>query len=490
MGAPRKGSAVRFALGLVAAAVLLGGCGPTGERSGTDQEEVPPAERGTYLHVVAPSVVARGEKTEVRLRVITQAGLPDYDFEGAFRFQASSPDVEFPPNLIVEPMKEGWFRLQDLVFDQRGVQFLKGEVPKDTVEALANPINVIDDPGYRIYWGDLNGHSDLSSGVKSPGVYFWYARTVALLDFVALTDNDREERLEKVLDDFAFHDIEKVVEEEHNQPGRFVAFVGMEWTSREYGNRLVLFSRSPESLPSVAAGYDTPAKLRAALPEGSVMIVPHPSGSAAADPVDPASVDTADLVEVYSSRGDFEAPGSARPSTQETAGASVGDLLKRGWRPGFVGDSDTELSTPGNPRGFSTQDHPWPGGLTAVLAPELTREAVLEALREHRCYATTGMRYLLEFMVDGNPMGSVMRVPVGHRAEVYGSLGSTTRWVRVEIVGPDGPVAELTPDPEDADVVELEHTTDAVTEPTWIYLRGVDEHGGMAWSSPVYLVPE
>ena len=49
---------------------------------------------------------------------------------------------------------------------------------------------------------------------------------------------------------------------------------------------------------------------------------------------------------------------------------------------------------------------------------------------------------------------------------------------------------EVTPDPAEADVVELEHTMDPVTEPTWIYLRGVDEFGGMAWSSPVFLVPE
>jgi hypothetical protein len=87
-----------------------------------------------------PSVVQRGEKTEVRLRVLTQAGLPDYDFEGAFRIEAAPPTVQFPENMAVEPMKEGAFRIADVVFPDTGVHFLRGSVPGDTVQALANPL--------------------------------------------------------------------------------------------------------------------------------------------------------------------------------------------------------------------------------------------------------------------------------------------------------------------------------------------------------------
>ena len=421
--------------------------------------------------------------------MLTQAGLPDYDFEGAFRIQASSPDTEFPEDMVVEPMQEGWFRVQDLVFPQGGVQYIKGSVPGDTVQALANAFNVVEDPEYKVFWGDLNGHTDLSSGVKAPGVYFWFARAVSLLDFVVLTDNDAEESLQKVLDDVAFADIAQLVDEEKNDPGAFVAMVGMEWTSREHGNRLVYFSETPETLPTVAAGYDTPEKLRAALPPGSVVAVPHPSGSALSPPLDPASLAGEELVEMYSSVGVFEAAESLRPSSQETPGRFVQDLLAAGHRFGILGNSDTRLSTPGNPRGFSTDDHPYPGGLTAVLAKELTRESILEALRERRCYATTGVRYLMEFTVDGQPMGSEIRVPAGHQAQVYGALGSTSRWTRIEFIGPDGTVELLTPEGGDADVVELEATM-PVNEPTYVYLRGVDEFGGMCWSSPVFLLPE
>ncbi|MGH2570617.1 MAG: DUF3604 domain-containing protein, partial [bacterium] len=147
------------------------------------------------------------------------------------------------------------------------------------------------------------------------------------------------------------------------------------------------------------------------------------------------------------------------------------------------------FTTPGNPRGFAYGEHRFPGGLTAVLAKELTRESVLEALRERRCYATTGLRYLVEFTVDGRPMGARIEVASGHRAKVYGSLGSITNWKRVDIVGPKGPVATLTPEGEVTDVVEIAHDTDPITAPTFLYLRGIDEFGGIAWASPVTLIP-
>jgi hypothetical protein len=235
---------------------------------------------------------------------------------------------------------------------------------------------------------------------------------------------------------------------------------------------------------------DTPAKLRAALPEGAIIAIPHPSGSAQRPPVDPASIGDAELVEVYSSRGIFESPGGHRPSSQETPGAAVRDLLAGGYGGAFIATGDYELSIPGNPRPFPHGDHPYSGGLTAVLAKELTREAILDALRRGRCYATTGPRFLLEFTVDGQQMGSELRVKKGHVAEIYGSLGAAADWLRVEIVGPAGPVAVLTPEPGEADVVDLEARTEPIDAPAWFYLRGVTETGDMAWSSPVRVVPE
>jgi hypothetical protein len=473
--------------------LLLAACGGGGGDGGAGgdagaADSTPVAQRGTYLNVVLPSVIRTGVPQTVELRVITQAGVPDYDFEGAFRIDASASGVEFPEQMLMEPTKEGSFVLHGLKFHDTGVQFVRGGVPGDTVQQMANPVVVMDDPEWNVYWGDLNGHSDLSAGSRSPGLYYWYAKSVALLDFAALTDNDQTG--DKLLDLEAFRGLPEVIAE-FDAPGSFVGLLGFEWSSRQYGHRLVWFEAPPAELPTIASGADTPEKLRAALPEGAVVALAHPSGSKENPPADPALVGKGgeELVEVYSSLGVFETAGTPRASSQETPGASVIDLLQKGFRAGFIATSDTRLTTPGNPRGFAYDDHRFPAGLTAVLAKELTREAVLEALRERRCYATTGLRYLLEFTVDGRTMGTRIDVPRGHRAKVYGSLGSTTNWKRVDIIGPKGPVATLVPEGEETDVVEIAHDTDPITEPTYFYLRGIDEFGGMAWASPVTLIP-
>ncbi len=465
-----------------------GGAGDSGRGTANEAASTPPAELGTYLTVVAPSVVAVDEPFTVRLRPVTQAGLPDYDFEGRYRIDVRGPGVKFPDPVTIEVTQEGVNVAAGIRLTEPGVQFLRCVVPGDSVEALANPINAVRDPEFRIYWGDLNGHSDLSSGSRGAGVFFWYAKSVSLLDFAALTDNGTWE--DRALDDATFKEVTEYGIVDHEEPGRFVIVPAFEWSSPTYGHRLVYFREVPETLPTVAAGYDTPDKLRAALPADAILGVAHPSGASTAPATDPASVGGERLAEIYSALGSFEQPASHRPSTSETTGTFVSDLLNAGARIGFTASGDTRTTTPGNPRGMVLGDNRYPGGLTAVLATELTRDAVLEALRERRCYATTGLRYLLEFTVDGQQMGSEIRVAPGHTAEVYGALGSKTNWVRVEIVGPGGAIAVVTPEGDSSDVIEITATTDPVSAPTWLYLRGVDEFGGMAWSSPVFLLPE
>src|SRR5690606_27015830 len=57
------------------------------------------------------------------------------------------------------------------------------------LEAESNPLVVRADAP-RLLWGDLHGHTNWSDGTGLPEDYFRYARDVAALDVVALTDHD------------------------------------------------------------------------------------------------------------------------------------------------------------------------------------------------------------------------------------------------------------------------------------------------------------
>ena len=95
------------------------------------------------------------------------------------------------------------------------------------------------------------------------------------------------------------------------------------------------------------------------------------------------------------------------------------DALEAGQIVGVVCNSDGHKGRPGA-EGPGAGEFGIAGGLTCVLAPELTRDAVFDALRERRCYGTTGPRIDLSFEIQRRPMGSVLEVDGD--VEVYASV--------------------------------------------------------------------
>ena len=100
----------------------------------------------------------------------------------------------------------------------------------------------------------------------------------------------------------------------------------------------------------------------------------------------------------------------------------------------------------------------YPGGLSAFLAPELSRRAIFDALRSRSVYATTQPdRILVDFRVDGQRVGegdSEVSIPETDAArEVTVEAAGTAPIERVELVknnevwreyeGTDDPDADL-----------------------------------------------
>src|SRR4029079_11849259 len=84
------------------------------------------------------------------------------------------------------------------------------------------------------------------------------------------------------------------------------------------------------------------------------------------------------------------------------------DALRRGYRFGVIAGSDGVDGRPGNSHPGHMGVRNVRGGLTAVMAPELTREALWDALAHRRCYATTGERILLEVFAGAASMGDTL----------------------------------------------------------------------------------
>jgi hypothetical protein len=180
------------------------------------------------------------------------------------------------------------------------------------------------------------------------------------------------------------------------------------------------------------------------------------------DPLEP-------LLEIYSFQG-----------CAETGGVhSAQAALARGHHFGFVGGSDNHVSQPGHHQRYFGEG----GGLAAVLAEDLSREAVFDALKARRCYAVTGARILLDFRINGHGMGECF--VVRDRREIYVRAIGAWPIGKVEIVRNNRVLVSC---PGEDEEVTLEYEDGEPLEHESFYYARVEQlDGHVAWSSPIWV---
>jgi hypothetical protein len=288
----------------------------------------------------------------------------------------------------------------------------------------------------RIYWGDLHSHSRISmDGIGKAD--FLYARDVSQLDFFASTEHADD-------DPFSGHDFDtrdgitpdewldiRQKVQDFYVPGDFVTLLGYE-CSLPQGHHNVYFG-SLDGVPSpthqvlsigplwrrvkAAGGFSIPHHT-GKRPAHTVTEIDGPGLQPLGDFLRPAAKSQAHewgvlnsglrrtpLIEIYSSHGSSELYSPADPLSYESVRYSgaisepgphyAQDAWAAGHHLGVVASSDNHVAHPGRPD----------TGLTALMAPDLTREAVFHSLRARRSYGTTGERMILDFRFGGAKMG-------------------------------------------------------------------------------------
>jgi hypothetical protein len=355
------------------------------------------------------------------------------------------------------------------------------------LRAESNPV-VVSAEGPRVLWGDLHGHTNYADGTGLPEDYLAYARDVSALDVAAITEHDHWGIQPLVEHPHLWEDLARQTRRFH-EPGRFVTLLGFEWTNWIHGHRHVLFfGDAGAPIDSADPATDSPVELwstLAAQGRAALTFAHHSAGGPVATnweiPPDPRFEP---LTEIVSIHGSSEAADSPMPIYSPVAGNTVRNALDRGYRLGFIGSGDSHDGHPGADRTGGTR-----GGLAAILAEERTREAVLEALRARRVYATNGPRILLRFALGEHRMGSIRRLSPDE-AEGVDDLA----YVQVIAAAPLEKV-ELVRSGQLVDGVMLEGRLEAsltrevedLRPGEYVYVRAVQEDGGAAWSSPIWI---
>ncbi len=348
---------------------------------------------------------------------------------------------------------------------------------KSAVFAVAGSRSKLSDPaerwGRRTLFGDIHQHSAHSDGCGSADEPYLRARYRYGDDFCALTDH--ESFLGKRIgpDEWTYL---KSVADAHNEPGRFATLHAYEWTGKSHpgpGHKVVYATDSAMpifSRDTFATGQALSAELR----KWGAFAVPHHVGWTGADE-NAHTEDVQPVFEICSCHGCYETWKHDLGQRGDLRDQMVDSVLSRGLRFGFIASSDGHGLL--FHHGVARKRDPFRTGLTAAVAKATTREAILSAIRERRCYATSGAKILLDLTVDDAPMGTCFssRAKRSIHAETYGE-GAVAR---IELIGPDGVLAAANGSNNFAAV-------DVRADVPYVYARVTQSDGEYAWSSPVF----
>jgi hypothetical protein len=434
------------------------------------------------LSAVLPSTAVPGEPIPLRLAFLDRSGSRGAAWTGKVQLIAQPEGLELPAE-IEFTLADGGVKKVELRASKNGVYRLIARAADEGGEfvAQANPL-VVDAKVAHVRWGDFHGHSNLSDGTGTPEDFLAYARDVAGLDAVCLTDHDHWGML--ALDQYPqlWEHIRAVTRDFH-RPGEFVTLLGYEWTSWLHGHRHVLyFGDEGPVLSSIDERYETPAQLWEGLRGLPAMTFAHHSAGGPIatnwDYAPPSELEP--VTEVASVHGSSEAPDAPARIYDPLRGNFVRDVLGRGYRLGFIGSNDSHDGHPG----LAHLVNPQRGGLAALLTDDLTREGIRAALLERRCYATNGPRIVLRVALDGKRMGSDVAPKAGKSLLYVRAIGCAPI-ASIELVRA-GTVVEVVPGEGHWDIETAFEPTDLVAG-EYLYVRVVQEDEGAAWSSPFYV---
>ncbi len=274
-----------------------------------------------------------------------------------------------------------------------------------------------DSNSLKLYWGDLHNHNGVGYGKGSLERSIDIAREH--LDFFSFTGHawwhdipkmpeNRQQRWFKGFDIHRKHwpKTRKLMREATSED--FVAILGYEWHSSQFGDYCMLF---PEDQPDLFLPNHV-KKLHDFAESKQALAIPHHIGYKQGwrganfhhfrEKITP-------FVEVFSEHGCSMTERSPYPYIRHSMSGrdtenTIHYQMQQGLRFGFVASSDDQEGFPGA----------YGMGVLGVWSEDLTADSLFKAFRARRTYAATGDRIALEVALNGQPMGAQLK-PVADR---------------------------------------------------------------------------
>jgi hypothetical protein len=355
---------------------------------------------GIHWYAILPTQVRAGEPFRLALKIDDKWGNASDRVARSVRLVTEGAVSGLPATVRLENGRFGAL-IEDLRVAAPGEVFVRVLDDAGAELCRSNPLRVVPAETALVhFWGDTHGQSNETLGTNSAREYFLFGRDRAHLDVMGHQGNDFQITA-------AFWRELNALTRELDQPGRFVAIPGYEWSANTAvgGDRNVHYRREGETIhrsshAQIADAIDivdehtdahTAHELFDKLKSKDCVVVSHVGGRYAdIKYAHDGALETA--VEVHSAWGTFE--------------WLLHDAFEKDFRVGIVANSDGHKGRPGacypGASFFGSQ-----GGLTCFLAERLDRDAIFEAMRRRRHYATTGNRAFVSLAAELDSDGEV-----------------------------------------------------------------------------------
>lgn len=407
------------------------------------------------LHPILPGEVEVGKPFPLTIVCLDDMGNPCPHFTGKAALRPVGPaagGVSVGAEADFAQAKGGVLRLENCTAAAAGEFRVEVSCAEEGWRVTSTPSVAAAGSALHLYWGDMHGQNANTLGTGTMDEYYSYGRDVGALDFSGWQGND----FEITNEDF---NVVRQKTKEYLQEGRFVPFLGYEWSgSTPAGGDYNVFFRfdSDTFYPSsnwISYPNANVDNICNPLPElwkrlqgrDDVLAIPHVGGRCGN--LDYLSEAFCPAVEVHSHHGVFDWFALA--------------AMRRRLKVGFVASSDDHTchmglffpsrgTTPSG--GFDVA-----AGYCGLWAEDHTKEALWQALRARRCFASTIDRIRLSTAIEGKAfMGGecVLDGPATFRAEAVGRYPID----QILLYDWDKEVASLRPRGEDKSRVRVRWT--------------------------------
>lgn len=459
------------------------------------------------IRVIAPSIVFKNSRFDIVVR-----------FEDIYGNLTSNAPEGTLIELTYDQLREnlswklfvpetGFINLPNLYFNEEGTYRLKLRNMSSNETFISPPIKCFLSDGNQLFWGQLHGDAKRYDTLDDVETALRHFRDHYAFQFFSTSPNEDDEGASDEQWKLIANQVAEFNEEE-----RFVTMLGFQWTGEvgTEGHRHLIYAKDNKPLLRKKDQKSNSLKkiYKSHNPKDLLSIPSFTMGKSYSFNFEGYNPEFERVVEIYNSWGSSEClskktnpkpiKSASKKGINEIEEGSIRNALNQGCRFGFVAGGD---DTRGVYQNLLHQgQEKYTPGLTAILAPEYSRDALFQALYDRSCYATTGKRIVLSFNIAEKPMGSELNTKIKpglhFNRHIHGFVAGTTELAEIDIFRNgeilksfknQGDYFEFALD--DSELLEKITLSGPEAHPHFVYyyLRVIQKDGHMAWGSPIWI---